>query len=150
MVSELQAVEFSKVQLPPKIAGDHEIEQNKGVVFPGLSMELVKDRQAGSFNVAANATTNGRLCKTKEILFVEVMDSKNEFTFKFSEHKSDQAKCSTQFCNKMGLIDLIWCACKQVAYCSEKCQANDSNHAASCPELIKLQYDPNNIDFTVA
>lgn len=50
----------------------------------------------------------------------------------------------------MGLIDLIYCDCKKVGYCSEKCQSSDSTHSASCPELIKKQYDPNNIDFTVA
>lgn len=39
-------------------------------------MELVKERKAGSFNVVNSGVMNGRLCKTKEILFVEVMDSK--------------------------------------------------------------------------
>ena len=65
-----------------------------------------------------NLVLGGKLCKEKEILFLEVG---GPWTFKYSPNKEHYGKCARVMCGKQGLIGNIQCVCKEVRYCSEKC-----------------------------
>lgn len=69
--------------MKPVYTNHSKIEQNRGVVFPGYSLELVREKQVKQINLKLN----GRLCTPKDIVFVEVSDCHGNFTFKYSEDK---------------------------------------------------------------
>lgn len=83
-----------------------------GAVFPGYSFEVVTEKKIQEIN----KKEGGRLTLDKDTIFIECKDEKGNFRFRFSSDKNDYSKCAN--CVKTGLIDKIYCLCKEVSYCS--------------------------------
>lgn len=81
------------------------IEINCDEIFPGLNIDLLKDRKIKDMNKAAG----GRLCGDKEVLVIEIVDPEVDgFRFKFSDNQKDYMKCSRfTFCGRTGLYPKV-------------------------------------------
>ena len=70
---------FTKERNPEK----PHIEINYDEIFPGLNIDILKDRKIKDLN----KTAGGRLCGDKEVLVIEIRDPEVDgFRFKFSNN----------------------------------------------------------------
>ena len=99
--------------------GGNKIEENSGVVFPGMSVEPY----VGSSLTIADHDFHG------EILIVEIKNP--NFAYKYEDKGRVQIGVC-EFCNQRNILP-IECACKRVRYCKEACRKKDESfHLPTC------------------
>ena len=103
-----------------------DIEINTGVEFPGMQLNSFMDKPLSKLE---------RVSFYSDLFVVEIKANDSPFIFKYSKNPGEYGKC--EGCYQISILK-ITCACKEVQYCSEKCQKNDERyHLNKCrAELV--------------
>jgi len=93
-----------------------DIENNTGVEFPGIQLDSWLDKPLSKLD---------RFSFFTDLIVVEIKANESPFIFKYNKNPGEYGKC--EGCYQTSLLKII-CACKEVQYCSERCQRNDEKY----------------------
>ncbi len=117
LVSDLKA-KTEKIRTAAISNVDSNIEENVGVEFPGMSLDLLANKTLEKCNIGDT-----------DRIFLEQANDKGEFIFKFLKN-AKIGRC--EFCYQDKPL-LAACKCNEVFYCSLVCKKKDERfHAEKC------------------
>lgn len=103
-----------------------DIENNTGVDFPGIQLNALMEKPLSKLD---------RFSFFSDLIVVEIKANESPFIFKYNKNPGEYGKC--EGCYQTSILK-VTCVCKEVQYCSERCQKNDERyHLGKCKaELV--------------
>lgn len=113
-----------------------EIEENTGIDFPGLQLDILQDKTWKEVD-----RTNNNISFNYDLIVVEVQAKGSPFIFRYNKNPGQYGKCEN--CYQTSILKAA-CQCKKVFYCNLECLRKDRGY-----HLPKCEYenDISNVTF---
>lgn len=113
-----------------------EIEENTGVDFPGLQLDILQDKTWKEVD-----RTNNNISFNYDLVVVEIKAKDSSFIFRYNKNPGQYGKCEN--CYQTTILKAT-CQCKKVFYCNLDCLRKDRGyHLPKC----EFENDISNVTF---